>query len=104
MLRARVPQEHGARTSKGGVETFIVRIYRRAPDSTEGPAGTVECVGCGERQGFAGRDELWDRLFRGEAHAHEREAPDSGAGSAHASGVDGAGETRRKDYGESHGE
>lgn len=47
----------------GGVDTFIVRIYRRASDPADAPAGTVECVGSGERQGFAGREELWDRLF-----------------------------------------
>ena len=69
------------RTAKGRVETFIVRIYRRASDAEDGPAGTVECVGCGERRGFVGRDELWDRLFLASAHAHERELPDKGTGS-----------------------
>lgn len=78
MLRAKVPQVSTARTSKGGVETFIVRIYRGASDSADGPAGTVECVGCGERQGFVGRDELWDRLSLAGAHAHERQPQDNG--------------------------
>jgi hypothetical protein len=60
------------------VETFIVRIYRSASDSADGPVGTVECVGCGERRGFAGRDELWERLFVGGTHAHERQPDDDG--------------------------
>jgi len=59
------------------VETFIVRIYRRAPDPKDGPAGTVECVGCGERQPFVGRDELWERLFLAGTHGHEREPQDA---------------------------
>jgi hypothetical protein len=64
------------------VETFIVRIYRHASDSADSPdspAGTVECVGCGERRAFVGRQELWDRLSLAGTHAHEREPPDSGA-------------------------
>ena len=56
------------------VETFVVRIYRRTSDSEEGPAGTVECVGCGERRGFVGRVELWECLFLAGTHAHERDA------------------------------
>lgn len=64
----------------GGVDTFIVRIYRRASDPADAPAGTVECVGSGERQGFAGRDELWERLFLAGLHAHERDPPDNGSG------------------------
>jgi hypothetical protein len=66
--------------SEGGMDTFIVRIYRRAADLADAPAGTVECVGSGERQGFAGREELWDRLFLVGHHAHERESPDGSAG------------------------
>ena len=62
--------------SEGGVDTFIVRIYRGASDSADGPAGTVERVGRGERQGFVGRDELWDRLFLDETHPHEGEPRD----------------------------
>lgn len=61
------------------MDTFIVRVYRRAADPTDGPVGTVECVGCGERQGFVGRDELWDRLFVTDRHAHRRERPDDGS-------------------------
>ena len=71
---------HGARTSKGGVETFIVRIYRRASDPSDSPAGTIECVGCGERQGFVGREELWDRICLSLTHAHERQTRDDGRG------------------------
>ena len=59
------------RVSSDSVDTFIVRIYRRATDSAEAPAGTVECVGCGELVGFSGREQLWDRLFIGERHVHE---------------------------------
>ena len=51
----------GAQTD--AVDTFIVRIYRREAGATDEPVGTVECVGSGERQGFAGLEELWDRLF-----------------------------------------
>lgn len=76
MLRATVPQVRSARTTKGDVDTFIVRIYRRASGAADEPAGTVECVGSGERQGFLGRDELWDRLFATEQRAHGREPPD----------------------------
>jgi len=65
--------------SGGGMETFIVRIYRRDSPSADGPVGTVECVGSGERQGFAGRDELLDRLFAAGAHAQDRKAPDANA-------------------------
>ncbi len=64
--------------SKSDVDTFIVRIYRRASDPAQGPVGTVECVACGERIGFIGRDELFDRLFVGDHHAHERDRPDRG--------------------------
>ena len=49
-----------------------MRIYRGAFAPADEPAGTVECVGSGERQGFVGRDELWDRLFLAGTHAHER--------------------------------
>ena len=60
---------------EGGVETFIVRIYRRDVTAVEEPVGTVECVASGERQGFAGRDELLDRLFLAGTHAPDREPP-----------------------------
>lgn len=71
---------HCADSEGGSVDTFIVRIYRRASDPADAPAGTVECVGSGERQGFAGREELWDRLFLAGAHAHERDPPDGDSG------------------------
>ena len=64
--------------SEGGVETFIVRIYRRDPPSVDELVGTVECVGSGERQGFVGRAELWDRLFVAGTQGQET-TPDSGA-------------------------
>jgi hypothetical protein len=79
MLRAKVPQARSARTSKDGVETFVVRIYRNALEPADEPAGTVERIGCGGRQGFVGRDELWDLLFLGGRREHERPPPDSGA-------------------------
>jgi hypothetical protein len=60
------------------VDTFIVRIYRRLSEPAQGPVGTVECVGCGERVGFIGRDELFRHLFAAESHAHERDPPDCG--------------------------
>jgi hypothetical protein len=93
-----------APTVKVGVETFIVRIYRRASDSADGPAGTVECVGCGERLGFVGRDELWARLFLREAHAHERQPPDDATGKERTSGLVGTRDKRRNGYGEDRGE
>lgn len=61
---------HKRRPSKDVVDTFIVRIYRRPTDPVEAPAGTVECVGCGELTGFIGRDQLWQRLFIANRHAH----------------------------------
>lgn len=67
-----------ARATKAGLETFIVRIYRRAYDPADEPAGTVECVGSGERQPFVGRDELWERLFLAGTHARERQPRDGG--------------------------
>ena len=85
-----------AAEAKDGVDTFIVRVYRCAPDSTDDPAGTVECVGCGERQGFVGRDALWGRLFLAGAHAHERAPADSGTGSERSSGIVAKRDIRRK--------
>ena len=58
------------RATREGVDTYIVRVYRRATDSAEAPAGTVECVGCGELVGFTGRDQLWERLFSEVPHVH----------------------------------
>ncbi len=46
------------------MESFIVRVYRRAVGVRGEPAGTVERVGCGERVAFTNRDELLARLFR----------------------------------------
>jgi hypothetical protein len=45
------------------METFIVRVYRRAVGVRGEPAGTVERVGCGERVAFTNREELLARLF-----------------------------------------
>ncbi len=45
------------------METFIVRIYRRAQKSMQELAGTVEHVGSGKRAGFASREQLLDRLL-----------------------------------------
>jgi hypothetical protein len=54
------------------METFVVRIYRHSETSTGDLAGTVEHVGSGERLGFAGREQLLDRLLtvaqRGDAN------------------------------------
>lgn len=72
---------HKRRPSNDGVDTFIVRIYRRASDPVEEPAGTVECVGCGELVGFIGRDQLWQRLFIANRHAHGDASPDAPDGS-----------------------
>jgi hypothetical protein len=46
------------------MESFIVRVYRRAVGSHGEPVGTVERVGGGERVAFTNRDELLARLFR----------------------------------------
>ena len=46
------------------MQSFIVRVYRRAVGSRDEPAGTVERVGGGERVAFTNRDELLARLFR----------------------------------------
>ena len=46
------------------MQSFIVRVYRRAVGSRGEPAGTVERVGAGERVAFTNRDELLARLFR----------------------------------------
>jgi hypothetical protein len=46
------------------MESFIVRVYRRAVGSRGEPAGTVERVGGRERVAFTNRDELLARLFR----------------------------------------
>jgi hypothetical protein len=62
------------------MDTFVVRIYRRASDSPDSPAGTVECVDSGERQPFVGRDELWDRLFLAGTLARDREPQDDKPG------------------------
>lgn len=62
------------------METFIVRIYRGASEPADAPAGTVECVGSGERQPFVGRDELWERLFLAESRAFDRESQDDKTG------------------------
>lgn len=69
-----------AAAAKGDVDTFIVRIYRRAFDPADELAGTVECIGSSERQPFVGRDELWDRLFRTGTHAHEGQPQDDARG------------------------
>lgn len=46
------------------MQSFIVRVYRRAVGSRGEPAGTVERVGGGERVAFTNRDELLAWLFR----------------------------------------
>jgi hypothetical protein len=55
------------------MESFIVRVYRRAVGSRGEPAGTVERVGGRERLAFSNRDELLARLFRSRKPA--RSAP-----------------------------
>jgi hypothetical protein len=50
------------------MQTFIVRFYRRTSKSLQEVAGIVENVDSGTRAGFAGEQELLDRLL-------EREAP-----------------------------
>ena len=57
------------------METFIVRFYRRAWTLRHEVAGTVENVDSGERSGFAGEQQLLDRLFDG-ADAANKEAGD----------------------------
>ncbi|MCC6869931.1 MAG: hypothetical protein IT522_14020 [Burkholderiales bacterium] len=46
------------------METFIVRIYRRAQRLAPEFAGTIEQVGSGKRVGFTGAEELVGRLLR----------------------------------------
>ncbi|HLX30862.1 MAG TPA: hypothetical protein VKV24_20495 [Casimicrobiaceae bacterium] len=60
------------------METYIVRIYRRASNPADGPVGTVECVGSGERHAFVGRAELFDRLFPAGVRARDRQPLDGG--------------------------
>ncbi|MGR9088921.1 MAG: hypothetical protein ACU841_17900 [Gammaproteobacteria bacterium] len=48
------------------VDSYIVRIYRRAGDNTP-LAGVVEDTRWGTRQGFLNRSELWDILSGGSA-------------------------------------
>ena len=55
------------------MESFIVRVYRRAVGSRGEPAGTVEHVGGGERVAFTNRDELLAWLFR--SRKRTRRAP-----------------------------
>ena len=86
------------------MDTFVVRIYRRSSHSMDEVVGTVECVGCGERQGFAGRDELWDRLALGAAHAHENAPPDGETGRERPSALVATRDPQHEEYGESHRE
>ena len=51
------------------METFVVRIYRGIRASVQELAGTVECVGTGDRVGFSGGDHLLDCLLA----THRRE-------------------------------
>jgi hypothetical protein len=45
------------------MDTFIVRFYRRTRKTVQELAGTVEHVGSGRRNGFAGQQELLERLL-----------------------------------------
>jgi hypothetical protein len=45
------------------MHTFIVRFYRRTRKTVQEMAGTVEHVGSGRRNGFAGPQELLERLL-----------------------------------------
>lgn len=56
------------------MDSFIVRIYRRMGKAPAEPAGTVERVGSRSRVGFAGRDQLLERLLEKDPPA-ELDAP-----------------------------
>ena len=66
------------------METFIVRIYRGIPASPQELVGTVERVGSGDREGFAGREQLLQCLLaverRGGGEHPTRSADDAKPG------------------------
>lgn len=46
------------------VQSYVVRVYRREPDSDEPVAGLVVSVATGARRRFTTGDELWQALTR----------------------------------------
>jgi hypothetical protein len=51
------------------VESYIVRVYRRASEPGKEAAGLVEQVGSDARRAFGTRDELWSFLVEAQKTA-----------------------------------
>jgi len=60
------------------MDTFIVRFYRRTHEALKELAGTVEHVGSGRRAGFAGEQELLERLLEPDDTGHSEPPRDDG--------------------------
>ncbi len=63
----------------GGVESFIIRIYRRDREKPENVAGLVEIVGSEEKRPFRNCGELWSILSTDHDTARGRKRAEASA-------------------------
>ena len=52
------------RANGRSVDSYVVRIYRRAGTKSRILVGTVEAAGAGRRMAFSNSEELWELLGR----------------------------------------